>query len=110
MQTKETPVSAALASPPGMADRTFTMPADIAFPKAESSPGQVTFRHSSHVDAKQAQCLVCHQQRFRLLKASASAARAGRDLHSDPFCGACHNGEKSFNVKEDCQNCHEAKE
>ncbi len=110
MQTKETPVSAALASPPGMADRYFTMPADIAFPKAESSPGQVTFRHSSHVDAKQAQCLVCHQQRFRLLKASASAARAGRDLHSDPFCGACHNGEKSFNVKEDCQNCHEEKE
>jgi len=109
MQTKETPVRAALGSPPGMADRYFTMPADISFPKAESSPGQVTFRHSSHVDAKQAQCLVCHQERFRLLKASAPATRAGLDLHSDPFCGACHNGEKSFNVKEDCQNCHEAK-
>jgi len=111
MQTKATPVSAAaLASPPGMADRYFAMPADIFFPKAESSPGQVTFRHSSHVDAKQAQCLACHQQeRFRLLKASASASRAARDLHSDQFCGVCHNGEKSFNVKEDCQSCHEAK-
>jgi c(7)-type cytochrome triheme protein len=109
MQNTGVPVSAAVGSPPGSADRYFTMPADISFPKAESSPGQVTFRHSSHVDAKEAQCLVCHQERFRLLKASAAASSAGRDLHSEQFCGACHNGEKSFNVKEDCQSCHEAK-
>jgi len=108
MQTQEIAVGAALASPPGIADRYFRMPADISFPKADSSPGQVTFRHGSHVDAKQAQCLTCHQERFRLLKASALAIRSGRDLHSSQFCGACHNGEKSFNVTEDCQNCHQA--
>ena len=38
------------------------------------------------------------------------ASTAGaRDLHSDQFCGACHNGEKSFSVKEDCQLCHQEK-
>jgi c(7)-type cytochrome triheme protein len=109
MQTKGIAVSVALASPINIGDRYFTMPADISFPKAESSPGQVIFRHSSHVDAKEAQCLVCHQERFRLLQASAPASSGGRDFHSSQFCGACHNGEKSFNVKEDCQSCHEAK-
>jgi c(7)-type cytochrome triheme protein len=109
MQTRESPVSAALSPPPRMGERYFTMPPDIAFPQAESSPGQVTFRHSSHVDATEPLCLTCHQQRFRLLKANALATGTGRDLHSEQFCGLCHNGEKSFSVKEDCQSCHEAK-
>ena len=40
---------------------------------------------------------------------SQPATAGARDLHSDQFCGACHNGEKSFSVKEDCQLCHQEK-
>jgi c(7)-type cytochrome triheme protein len=72
----------------------------------------VTFRHSSHLDLKQANCTPCHADRFRILKVRAPSATsaAARDFHSDQFCGACHNGEKSFSVKEDCQLCHQEKQ
>ena len=50
--------------------RYFTMPPDVTLPTAEASPGEVTFRHSSHLDDKQANCTQCHVQRFRILKAN----------------------------------------
>jgi c(7)-type cytochrome triheme protein len=111
MQMKNVSASKMVLSPPSSADHYFTMPPDITFQTAQASPGVVTFRHSSHVDTKQADCAQCHVQRFRILKVNAShPVLAGvRDFHSDQFCGACHNGEKSFSVKEDCQLCHQEK-
>ena len=108
MQMKNVSVSKATLSPPSSADHYFAMPPDITLPTSEASPGVVTFRHSSHLDAKQANCAECHVQRFRILKVHVPTATTpgARDLHSEKFCGACHNGEKSFSVKEDCQLCH----
>ena len=108
LQMKNVSASKAALSPPTSADQYFTMPPDITLPTAEASPGLVTFRHSSHLDAKQANCAQCHVKHFRILRVNVpTATTAGaRDLHSDQFCGACHNGEKSFSVKEDCQLCH----
>jgi c(7)-type cytochrome triheme protein len=112
MRMESVSASQTALSPPGFADRYFTMPPDVTFPTAETSPGSVTFRHSSHLDLKQANCASCHADRFRILKVRAPSATsaAARDLHSDQFCGACHNGEKSFSVKEDCQLCHQEKQ
>ena len=111
MQVKNVAASKAALSPPSSADRYFTMPPDITIPTAEASPGVVTFRHSSHLDAKQANCALCHTQRFRILKVNVSTpvSAPARDFHGDQSCGACHNGEKSFSVKEDCQLCHQEK-
>jgi c(7)-type cytochrome triheme protein len=111
MQMKSISVSKAALSPPGFAGRYFIMPPDVTLPSTEASPGEVTFRHSSHLDAKQANCAQCHNQRFRILKASMHrpATAGARDLHSAQFCGACHDGEKSFSVKQDCQLCHQEK-
>jgi c(7)-type cytochrome triheme protein len=108
MQMKNVSASKAALSPPGFAGRYFTMPPDVTLPTTEASPGQVTFRHSSHLDANQANCTQCHNQRFRILKAKVSnpATAGAQDLHSAQFCRACHDGEKSFSVKEDCQLCH----
>ncbi|HEX2523850.1 MAG TPA: Ni/Fe-hydrogenase cytochrome b subunit, partial [Terriglobia bacterium] len=100
--------SSASVLPAGVADRYFKAPADVLFPMAVTSPGPVTFRHSSHLDLKQPSCMLCHSERFRILKVSAAPATptAARDFHSDWLCGSCHDGEKSFSVKEDCQLCH----
>lgn len=112
LQMKTVAASKPALSPPGFAGRYFTMPPDIILPTTEASPGEVTFRHSSHLDPKQANCTPCHAQRFRILKVNVppTTTAGARDLHSDQFCGACHNGEKSFSVKEDCQPCHQEKE
>ena len=110
MQTKTISASEVSNSPSGFAGHFFTMAPDVTFPRAEASPGTVTFRHSSHLDPKQASCTPCHAGRFRILKRNVLAKTAMAtpgDRHSDQFCGSCHNGEKAFSTKEDCQLCHE---
>jgi c(7)-type cytochrome triheme protein len=111
MQMKNVSASKATLSPPSSADHYFAMPPDITLPTSEASPGVVTFRHSSHLDARQAHCTECHIQKFRILKTKVPdlTTTGASDLHSAQFCGACHDGEKSFSVKEDCQLCHQDK-
>lgn len=101
-------VAGSTIAPPASADHHFKMPEDVNFPTAEGSPGPVTFRHGSHLDAKQARCAPCHSGQFSLLTSSRRAT--SRDFHSRQLCGACHDGQKSFNVAEDCQLCHQEKQ
>jgi len=83
------------------------LPGELALKRGTESPGQVTFRHESHVDAAKPTCLACHPERFSLLGGSATEKRpaithqrmtAGRD------CGACH-GKEAFGL-DDCTMCH----
>lgn len=83
------------------------LPGPIALKRGGDSPGQVTFRHDSHVDPAKPTCLACHPERFSLLGATSTERRpaithermtAGRD------CGACH-GKEAFGL-DDCNNCH----
>ncbi len=92
----------------------FKITPDLTFPQTGESPGLVTFRHSSHVDLKQPNCRECHLKQFKILRsqlsvpagASAGTIDSKRDMHAEERCGGCHNGQKSFSVKEDCQLCH----
>jgi c(7)-type cytochrome triheme protein len=90
----------------------FNAPVDLAFPRSDESPGLVTFRHSTHVDATRPNCTSCHSEQFKMLKVSLQAPpNATRwDMHEERRCGACHNGEKAFSLKdaENCANCHTA--
>jgi c(7)-type cytochrome triheme protein len=83
------------------------LPRELALKRGADSPGVVTFRHESHVDADKPACLACHPGRFSLLGRSAAEPRplithdrmaAGRD------CGACH-GKEAFGL-DDCTQCH----
>ncbi len=83
------------------------LPGPIALKRGGDSPGQVVFRHESHVDAARPTCLACHPERFSLLGAASPERRpaithermsAGRD------CGACH-GQSAFGL-DDCAMCH----
>lgn len=83
------------------------LPGALALRRGAESPGQVTFRHESHVDPARPTCLACHPERFSLLGTSSTGKRpaithermtAGRD------CGACH-GKEAFGL-DDCNMCH----
>ncbi len=84
------------------------LPGDLKLGKSEDSPGQVTFRHSSHVDSDRPACLSCHPRRFGILGRSGAAARppvTHAAMEKGEACGACH-GKEAFNF-EDCSNCHQ---
>jgi c(7)-type cytochrome triheme protein len=88
----------------------FNAPADMVFPKSAESPGEVTFRHSTHVDTSRPNCTSCHTDQFKMLKiALQPPPNATRwDMHDAQRCGACHNGAKAFSLSEadNCATCH----
>ncbi|BDG02991.1 c(7)-type cytochrome triheme domain-containing protein [Anaeromyxobacter oryzae] len=83
------------------------LPQDLALARTGDSPGQVTFRHVSHVDADKASCVSCHPRLFSVLGRS-SEKRAPAVTHArmekGEACGACH-GKKAFGF-DDCTACH----
>ena len=84
------------------------LPGDLSLPRGADSPGQVVFRHESHVDAARPDCVTCHPRRFSILGRSGGAARPA--ITHDAMekkgqaCGACH-GQAAFGFDE-CGNCH----
>ena len=88
--------SAAVAQKVGGGDITFS-------PK---NAGQVTFSHEAHVKGKGIKCTGCHYQIFQMAQGSYKMDMS--KLTKGDFCGKCHNGQKSFDVKvtENCAKCH----
>src|SRR5512147_2275192 len=73
------------------------LPKDLTLPKGEDSPGEVIFRHDSHVDTKKPSCLGCHPRPFPMLRESAlvRGAITHERMEKGEYCGACHGKGKS---------------
>jgi c(7)-type cytochrome triheme protein len=88
------------------------LPKDKALPQGDGSPGVVTFRHDSHVDASRPDCTTCHPTLFSIVKRTASSAAPAAIRHADmekgKSCGSCHDG-KSAHGLDDCGTCHQSK-
>jgi c(7)-type cytochrome triheme protein len=83
------------------------LPKDLALKRGPDSPGQVTFRHESHVDAAKPSCLACHPAQFSLLGGTSSEPRPAithESMTAGRHCGACH-GKEAFGL-DDCAMCH----
>jgi len=83
------------------------LPAELMMQKGADSPGQVAFRHESHVDAAKPACLGCHSGRFSLLARRAGEPRQVINhaaMEKGQACGACH-GKAAFGF-DDCTSCH----
>jgi c(7)-type cytochrome triheme protein len=79
----------------------FSCPSDVNFARGDGSPGAVTFRHLSHVDAAAPECASCHAAGFSLLDRPAGERRpAAGTMHDDGHCGRCHD------AGQDCSFCH----
>jgi c(7)-type cytochrome triheme protein len=100
----------ALAGPGSTASITeLKAPPDFPMPKAETSPGQVTFSHAIH-RAKVAKCSTCHMRDFKM-KRGASEPVTLVAKQEGKLCGACHDGKTTmagtvvFPIDE-CDRCH----
>ncbi len=77
---------------------------DITFTPKNASP--VVFSHEKHVSEKGLKCTGCHYQIFQMAQGSYKMDMAR--INKGDFCGKCHNGQKSFDVKDqkNCIRCH----
>jgi c(7)-type cytochrome triheme protein len=77
---------------------------DLTFRPKGATP--VVFSHELHVKSKGLKCTGCHYQVFQMTKGSYKMDM--NKLTKGDFCGKCHNGQKSFDVKEtkNCAKCH----
>ena len=90
------PLSAFSGDKVGGGDLTFT-------PK---NARNVVFSHNIHVTVKGLKCTGCHYQVFQMTKGSYKMDMS--KMTKGDFCGKCHNGQKSFDVKDpkNCERCH----
>jgi c(7)-type cytochrome triheme protein len=95
---------AAPDSAAGRGPAAFKGPRPIVFKRGEPSPGQVTFRHATHLGNKMT-CANCHPKPFAM---KATGTRPDGAMHEASACGMCHDGRKSFGVEDDkaCARCH----
>lgn len=77
---------------------------DLTFTPKNASP--VVFSHELHVKSKGIKCTACHYQIFQMNKGSNKLDMS--KITKGDFCGNCHNGQKSFDVKDpkNCSRCH----
>ncbi len=68
--------------------------------------GPVVFSHEKHVTEKGLKCTGCHYQIFQMAQGSYKMNMS--KITKEDFCGKCHNGQKSFDVKDqkNCVRCH----
>jgi len=98
-----------LASAAAWASGLPRLPTELKLPQGDDSPGQVTFRHDSHVDAGKPGCLSCHPRLFPILKESAlkKGSLTHEKMQAGQGCGACHGkGKAAFDFEDACENCH----
>ena len=92
------------------ADSLPNLPQALPLPRTGDSPGEVTFRHDSHVDSKKPDCVACHPRIFGILGRSALprprvVTHAAMD--KGEACGACHGASKKVFAFDDCTMCHQ---
>ncbi len=77
---------------------------DLTFTPKNAAP--VAFSHQKHVIQKGIKCTGCHYQVFQMAQGSYKMDMS--KITKGQFCGTCHNGERSFDVKDkaSCQKCH----
>lgn len=71
-----------------------------------SNAKAVRFSHDKHVQEKEMKCTNCHYHLFQMSKGSYKMDMT--KMTKGDFCGLCHNGKKSFDVKDgaSCGRCH----
>lgn len=87
--------TAAWGTTVGGGDVTFTIPGGRT----------AVFSHDLHVMKSRLGCSDCH---FRLFNTSPGyrVRMMMADMANGRSCGACHNGDLAFSVKQNCSKCH----
>jgi c(7)-type cytochrome triheme protein len=75
---------------------------DIKF--SVKGAGNVVYSHDSHITKAGLKCSDCHYKIYKMAKMQLKATMA--DMQNGISCGVCHNGQKAFSVKTNCNKCH----
>jgi c(7)-type cytochrome triheme protein len=75
---------------------------DITFPLSNASNG--TFGHDAHVTKHKQKCGECHYRLYTTTAQRKDVTMA--QMQKGQSCGACHNGQRAFDVKGSCNKCH----
>ncbi|NIQ97413.1 MAG: cytochrome c3 family protein [Desulfuromonadales bacterium] len=67
--------------------------------------GKVEFSHYNHLEAVGKDCPECHNDIFHIV-ADKNPTYTMADMEEGKSCGACHNGNRTFTVEENCSICH----
>ena len=75
---------------------------DIKF--SVKGAANVVYSHEFHIMKAGQKCTDCHYKIFGQTEMQNLATMA--DMQNGRSCGACHNGQKAFTVKANCNRCH----
>ena len=77
---------------------------DLVFVPQNAPP--VVFSHNKHLQEQGLKCSGCHYQIFQM--AQGSYKMKMEKITKGDYCGECHNGQVSFDVKDsqNCSRCH----
>jgi c(7)-type cytochrome triheme protein len=83
-------------------------PPDFQIPRAETSPGTVTFSHARHL-ARVGKCSTCHMRDLKMKRGGSGITLEGKQ--EGKFCGACHDGKPGADGRtvfpiDECDRCH----
>lgn len=71
-----------------------------------AATGVIVFDHLDHFDALGTKkCMTCHNTIFNR-DMSKNPVYTMAQMEKGKACGACHNGDTAFSVKENCSTCH----
>ncbi len=87
-------VSVAVAVPPGKT---------LEFSK--SSMGTVTFSGKIHKEAG-IKCSECHNKDVFPKMKQGTVTITMAEIYEGKYCGVCHNGQRAFEAKKNCNRCH----
>ncbi len=88
----------------------LTIPPDFPMPKAESSPGEVTFSHAKHLP-RVGKCSACHMRDLKMHRGQSGPITL-EAKQQGKYCGVCHDGKTRaggdvvFPIDE-CDRCHQ---
>ncbi len=83
----------------------FAVPQNKTLEFTKSPMGTVVFDGSVHAKAVTS-CKDCHKADIFPQMKKGAAAITMKDMNEGKYCGACHNGTVTFNVKANCGRCH----
>ncbi len=75
---------------------------DITF--SVKGAGTSVFSHDGHVGKIGIKCSECHYHLYATVEKHTKATMY--EMEKGRSCGACHNGQKAFDVKANCERCH----
>ncbi|ABQ25634.1 c(7)-type cytochrome triheme domain-containing protein [Geotalea uraniireducens] len=79
--------------------------ADKKLEYSGSPMGAVVFDGQTHKNAGLT-CKDCHNPVIFPEMKKGGVKITMNDLYAGKYCGRCHNGEKAFQIKDNCTRCH----